>query len=112
MSKKQPQPAKKKNQQNTGAPSFTKWIWLTAILILTYISFAPSMQNEWTNWDDPVYVLENQLITNPNTPTKDIISKPVSLNYHPLTMMTLKWNYESVKTAPHAYHLTNVLLQR
>ncbi len=110
MSKKQPQPAKKKNQQNSAAPSFTKWIWLAVILILTYISFAPSMDDEWTNWDDPVYVLENPLITNPNTPVKDIITKPVSLNYHPLTMMTLKWNYESVKAAPHAYHLTNVLL--
>ena len=108
MSKKQEKPKKKNQQQQQ--PSFQKWIWLAVILILTYISFAPSMDNEWTNWDDPVYVLENPLITNPNTPTKDIITKPVSLNYHPLTMLSLKWNYESVKTAPHAYHLTNVVL--
>lgn len=109
MSKK-PEKGQKKKPQQQQQPSFQKWIWLGVILILTYISFAPSMDNEWTNWDDPVYVLENPLITNLNTPTKDLLTKPVSLNYHPLTMLSLKWNYESVKTEPHAYHLTNVLL--
>ncbi|GDX52655.1 O-GlcNAc transferase [Bacteroidota bacterium] len=98
-----------KNQQQQNS-SLQKWIWLAAILLITYFSFAPSLENDWTNWDDPEYVLQNPMIINPASTTTDILTKPVSYNYHPLTMLSLKWNYAAVKTNPHAYHLTNVVL--
>ncbi|HAP02285.1 MAG TPA: hypothetical protein DCQ93_10220 [Bacteroidetes bacterium] len=100
----------KKSKIKPAKPSPVKWVWLAAILVFTWFSFSPSMENKWTNWDDPVYVLENPLVTNPNTPLNEIIKTPVSLNYHPLTILSLKWNYDKVKAEPYAYHLTNVFL--
>ena len=39
-------------------------VWLSGILIITFIAFSPVLKNGFTNWDDNVYIGENPLITN------------------------------------------------
>jgi len=68
----------------------------TVILIITYFSLSPSLKCEFTNWDDPRYVLENPLLksTKPANLWQIIKTKEVSLNYHPLTIISLAFDYE------------------
>ncbi len=64
---------------------------LLAILVL--ITFWKSFKNEFVDWDDYAYVVDNNLVRNPQETTlKDVFSRPVSLNYHPLTILSLRLN--------------------
>ncbi len=40
---------------------------------------------------------------------KEIFTKPISLNYHPITMLSLAIDYKLGKLNPYYYHLNNVL---
>jgi len=98
----------------------TNWkiiISIFIIALITFISFYPSLNNDFTNWDDPVYVTENSLITNLDYDNiKQLFSKPVSLNYHPLTIVSLAIDYKTgydkntkiVSARP--FHATNLIL--
>ncbi len=86
-----------------------------ALAIISYVAFLPSLKNEFTNWDDPVYVYENPIVMNEHTQWSKIFSEPVSLNYHPITMLTLAWNYQSAekkdgKISPYIFHEWNLLI--
>ncbi len=90
-------------------------ISMLLLMVLTYIAFSPSMKNNFTNWDDPVYVYENSMVMSAQTQWGKIFSEPVSLNYHPITMLTLAWNYQQAekkngKIDPYIFHLWNVLI--
>ncbi len=87
-----------------------KWLVAAVILVITYIAFSPSLKNEFTNWDDPTYITDNSLVVNNKVPVKEIITTPVSLNYHPLTMLTLAWNYQNGKLQPEGYFMTNLII--
>lgn len=86
---------------------------LAVVLIITYISFSPSLKCDFTNWDDPRYVLENPLLKSTKSENvKEIFkTKEVSLNYHPLTILSLAMDYQKAKLdKPEVYHRTNLLL--
>ena len=70
-----------------GMPQFAV---LLAILSLTAFVFYPMLSNRFTDWDDKDYVTENALIVKMDaTKVKEIFSKPVAYNYHPLTIVSL-----------------------
>jgi protein O-mannosyl-transferase len=93
VKKKAQAPLKKKN---TGASFNINALILAAVIaVITYISFSPSFKNDFNNWDDPTYVTENPIVQSDKTQWNEIFTKPVSLNYHPLTILTLAWNYQS-----------------
>lgn len=83
-------------------------LYLAALVAVTFIAFFPSLQNGFTNWDDPVYVTENSFLFNANWGA--LFSEPISLNYHPLTMLSLAINYQISGLEPFGYHLTNLVL--
>ena len=87
----------------------TAWITISFIILVTYIVFSPSLKNKFTNWDDTVYVLENPLVVNNKVDIKEIFKIPVSANYHPITMLSLAWNYQKGKLDPTGYHTENVI---
>ena len=33
-----------------------------AIMLVTYCTFIPALDNDFTNWDDPKYILDNHII--------------------------------------------------
>ena len=67
---------------------------IVALAILTFIAYQPALDNQFVDWDDYAYVVDNDLVRQQNRPTdiKDIFLRPVSLNYHPVTILTMRWN--------------------
>lgn len=84
------------------------WPWLLPVLAITVISFLPMLSNGFTNWDDDVYVTNNQLVK--NSDWGGMFSGASASNYHPLTMITLGLNYVLSGNDPFSYHLVNLLL--
>ncbi len=118
---------KKKKQKSDfqAQRSINYKLWLLGFVTIfaTLIVYFPSINNDFTNWDDPTYVTENSMIRDLKTDNlKAIFTKPVSLNYHPLTMLTLaldtkratkrKINQQTLLSELDAkpYHITNLLL--
>ncbi len=81
---------------------------MAVILALTAMVFYPCLNNGFVNWDDPDYVIDNQLITDLAN-WREIITTPVSGNFHPLTMLSLAVNHAISGKSPFGYHLTNYL---
>ena len=88
--------------------SRTFWTWLTPVLVLTGISFLPMLTNGFTNWDDDIYVTRNPLLKGPDW--NAIFTQGSASNYHPLTMLSLAFNYAISGLDPFSYHFTNWLL--
>lgn len=66
---------------------------MAGLFAAVWIAFSPALDNDFVSWDDPTYVLDNQMVSHPNDArSAGLWRTPVSLNYHPLTMMTLVWN--------------------
>ena len=84
------------------------WIGLAAILALTFTVYAPSLDNDFTNWDDTQYVLDNPLLAHPDLGA--ILTTPIGANYHPLTILSLAANYRISGLHPGSYHAVNLLL--
>ena len=92
MSYKGKRKKKKAEEINKQEKSYKLKLWLSALLavVITLIVYIPSLDNSFTNWDDPTYVTENSMIRDLKSDNlKAIFTKPVSLNYHPLTMLSL-----------------------
>ena len=39
--------------------SGNQWIWIAAVLAITFFCFYPTLDNAFVNWDDDVNLLEN-----------------------------------------------------
>lgn len=85
------------------------WICISAITIITFLVFSPSLGNGFTNWDDGEYVINNHLVVSNSIPIAKIFESPVAGNYHPLTMLSLALNYHYGGLNPFGYHLFNVI---
>lgn len=97
---------KAKNIQATNVERINTFpkAWLWGIIGMTFLIYIPSIQNFFTNWDDPEY------ITVASGKLSDVLSKNVLGNYHPLTMFTLWLNFQMSGIKPTSYHLFNLLL--
>ena len=85
---------------------------LSIICLATFFCFTPSLQNQFTNWDDDYYVTNDPYIK-ALTPhnlyvifTEDITKN----NYHPLCMLSLAINYHFSQLNPEPYYLTNIII--
>jgi len=101
------QPVKKiESLKPTRDRSFS--LWLFGVLAITGICLLPMLNNGFTNWDDDVYVTNNLIIKAPDWGA--IFTRPSAYNYHPLTMLTLAFNYAISGIDPFSYHLVNWML--
>ena len=83
------------------------------IALIVYLFFQNGLQNLFTKWDDPGYVVNDPLIKNFSVQgIKDIfsLSNPVMSNYHPLTILSYAFEYNQVQLNPWLYHFDNLLL--
>lgn len=86
------------------------WV-LGALVLLTFLSFYPVLDNEFINWDDDRYVYENPDIQGfGDGNLNKIFTKAYVSNYQPVTMLSLMANYATGKLEPAHYLFTNVLL--
>ena len=98
--------------------TWTPWmIALVAIIVLTAIAYQPALDNDFVDWDDTTYVINNDLVRQKNTTTStaDVFKTPVSLNYHPLTILTMRWNNNKCLDCKHGisarpFILWNIIL--
>lgn len=107
---------------NKGLSLFNLLLLAAGILLLTFYAYQPALDNDFVDWDDNVYVIDNPLVRNDKVPAAQIFKQPVSLNYHPLTMLTMRWNSNECKECVHGisaapfiqwnliFHLLNTLL--
>ncbi len=78
------------------------------------IVYGPTIGYEFTNWDDPAYVLNNHALRVPGWPgLKKIFTQslpPAHGDYLPITILSYWLDYRWWGFDPHGYHLTNVIL--
>ena len=80
------------------------------LAILTLAVYSPALENDFTNWDDPTYVSENPLVLGSfSSSLGQLLTTPVSLNYHPVTMFSLVADRALYGSTPKGFHLTNVI---
>lgn len=86
----------------------------TALLILSasiFAIFAQSVCFEFTNWDDPAYITQNSIIkTFDFNFLSNIFSQPMHGHYHPLTWISLAFDYQFFGLNAWGFHLHNLLL--
>jgi tetratricopeptide (TPR) repeat protein len=83
-------------------------LFLVLVTILVYYS---GFDNSFLAWDDQYYITENPYITNPTLRNaKALLTSIISLNYHPLTMLSFWANayFAGVESAM-PYIATNVV---
>ena len=82
-------------------PEFNLYLIIASLSIgcLTFITYKGALDNQFVSWDDPAYVINNDLVRPDILPHKtsveEIFRRVVSLNYHPLTIITLRSNNNS-----------------
>ncbi len=85
---------------------------LASVLVcVALLCFANAIHNDFTNWDDPIYVVENDLIRNISVHSlQEIWSSFLVGNYHPLTVLSLAIDYAVYGLDPSGFHLTNIVI--
>jgi len=107
--------AKKRRQQKQAQnkQKFSKkhtWFLLAFILFVTVLAYLPSLNGEFTNWDDPKYITNNQAINSLSWEgLQKIATVKIAANYHPVTILSLAIDYFFWEYNTTGYHLTNLL---
>lgn len=77
------------------------FIWAFFICLVTFVVYQQILDHEFVDWDDTTYVVDNPLVRNQEIPVSQIFNTPVSLNYHPITILTMRWNANECKDCLH-----------
>lgn len=80
------------------------------IFFFSLLVYLPALKNDFI-WDDVLYISENMLIRSLSLASisKMLVSFHAS-NWHPLTWLSLAFDYSLWGLDPFGYHLTNILL--
>jgi tetratricopeptide (TPR) repeat protein len=85
-----------------------------ALAVLTVIAYWPVKDYGFVNFDDIVYVYKNEYVQsglswNSIRWAFSVESMQGTSNWHPLTWLSLMFDYQLFGLNPHGYHLTNLL---
>lgn len=82
------------------------------VLIATVIAYSSSLDNRFTNWDDPAYILENRLIHDFSWNNLKTIFSTGQFrgNYHPLTLVAHSIEYQLFGDSPEGYRIVHLFL--
>ncbi len=82
------------------------------ILLLTFITFLPSLKNGFiATWDDSPYLLDNPIIRQLNFASiKAMFVNQVNVSYVPLPLLSFAIEYHFFGFAPIPFHVTNLIL--
>jgi tetratricopeptide (TPR) repeat protein len=82
------------------------------LIVVTAAAFAPVTDNDFVNYDDPIYVTNNPRVREGlNAASLRWAWTTTSFaNWHPLTWMSLELDAQLYGLNPRGYHLTNLLL--
>ncbi len=81
-------------------------------LLITAAALLPTLNNGFTTWDDPLYILENPLIRSlsPESVVTIFSTPSYAGNYHPLTLLLNAAEYAVFGTSPFGYHVVSLVL--
>jgi tetratricopeptide (TPR) repeat protein len=96
------------------APLLKELAWLGSVGALVFLIYIPTLSFEFTNWDDPVYVLTNRAIqTSGWSGIKQIFVRAIPAShgdYIPVTILSYWADFQLWGLRATGYHLSNVLL--
>jgi len=112
IAKRKPHPKQKlRPVQNKSGINWKSFVIVLIILLITFISFSPSLKNGFTNWDDPKYIQENIHIKTLNADkVKRHFTTFTDSNYLPFVLLSFAIEYHFTEMDPSLYHTTNVIL--
>jgi hypothetical protein len=88
-----------------------KSIIASSVAVVTFVVFLPTLQNEFVNWDDDIYVYKNHFIRSLDTELlKSAFAGFDAANWHPLTWLSHASDYAIWGLNPLGHHLTNNVL--
>ena len=92
--------------------NYKSLIWLSGILLLTTLVYFPLYNNDFLKtWDDNRYILENPHIKNVSADNiKNLFTIYYDGHYHPLTLLSLAFDFQVDELNPRVFHFTNLLL--
>lgn len=89
------------------------YIFAYFILIATILlAYYPALDNDFVYWDDQYYISQNIYIAQPTISNlKTLLTKAISLNYHPITMLSLWTNsyFFGIESAT-SFIITNIFI--
>jgi len=84
--------------------------FIILVLIITGLTLAPLLSGDFTNWDDPVYVVDNPLIQNLSFQnTLRIFGTFSAEMYRPLVTLSYSIERHFFGLNPHVFHATNLI---
>lgn len=83
-------------------------IEILILTVITLILYWPTLHFDFVNFDDQVYVLQNEFIQNPSF--FNLLDGSGTGNFHPLTMLSLALDNAIGKGDPGIFHFTSLLL--
>jgi hypothetical protein len=84
---------------------------MIGLFILAMMLYLPAFQFGFLNWDDPWYILNNDLIKNWSfSNLYQIATQPVARNYAPLTILSFLFDHTLWGEKAQGYHALNVFL--
>lgn len=87
------------------------WLYGIGIVLVIFLTFAPCLANDFTNWDDQEMVTGNPHITDLSPAgIMRIFLQPHSGPYVPLTILSYAVEFKFFHLNPFFFHLTNILL--
>jgi tetratricopeptide (TPR) repeat protein len=102
------------NKHNKSTPSSKQvqdWKYLLLVVIITFVVMSPTLQNEFVNWDDEVYITKNEVIKQiPFSNLVEIFTYKINNFSVPLTLLSFQIEHYFFGLNPFPYHLTNLLL--
>jgi hypothetical protein len=116
MAKPRRQEQKKKIIQPEKAAQSYSWLWPLLLIIITWVLYSGSLNNQLTTWDDKNYINENTFIRSTKTDSLKALFHPnvqdggfIMGNYHPLTIISYAYDYKKGGLDPRSYHVTNLI---
>lgn len=97
-----------------GGAKLSKWLIVgivAGISILTFIAYSPALDNGFTNWDDPTYIIENPIIKDLSAANiKRIFSEVYFANYQPLQIFSYAIEYHFFGLDATGYHAVSIVM--
>ena len=90
---------------------------IVILFIISMITYSPMVKNDFIKtWDDGVYVIDNNMLHDVSWKGLTNIFRygdefqKTTNNYHPLTVLSLAFNYQASGLSPISYHVNNMIL--
>lgn len=88
-----------------------KYALAASVAVVTFLVYLPALQNDFVNWDDDLYVMDNTHIRSLSPAFfKWIFTDFYASYWHPLTWVSHAVDYALWGLNPWGHHLTNIIL--